>query len=168
MVAFQLSFPRKQISYSTALSALCSHRGKKSQPGTSCPMDGLGVLGPDRATPTSVLGITGLGCRVPSTRIRQEAGRSSGASLVFQLCRYMGPADPTGHFPSPFPEPQTQADMHRNLPGHEKKKAGAREPDAGFFCTSVFLTPQPVAAYNKTEIRKSNQNTHPKAKKPLA
>lgn len=48
----------------------------------------------------------------------------------------------------------------------KKKEAGAREPDAGFFCTSVFLTPQPVAAYNKTEIRKSNQNTHPKAKNP--
>lgn len=55
--------------------------------------------------------------------------------------------------------------MHRNLPG-QRKKAGAREPDAGFFCTSVFLTPQPFAAYNKTEIRKSNQNTHPKAKNP--
>lgn len=27
----------------------------------------------------------------------------------------------------------------------------------------MFLTPQPVA-YNKTEIRKSSQNTHPKAK----
>lgn len=48
----------------------------------------------------------------------------------------------------------------------KKNEAGAREPDAGFFCTSVFLTPQPVAAYNKTEIRKSNQNTHPKAKNP--
>lgn len=111
------------------------------------------------------LGMAGLACRVSSTRVRQAAGRSSGVTLFFQLCRHMGPAGPTGHFPSPFPEPQTQADMHRNLPGH-RKKAGAREPDAGFFCTSVFLTPQPVAAYNKTEIRKSNQNTHPKAKNP--
>lgn len=48
----------------------------------------------------------------------------------------------------------------------KEEEAGDSGPDAGFFCTSVFLTPQPVAAYNKTEIRKSNQNTHPKAKNP--
>lgn len=111
--------------------------------------------------------MAGPGCRVPSTRVRQEAGRSSGVSLFFQLCRDMGPAGSTDHTASPLPPLSHRLRLTcTEICLDTEKKAGAREPDAGFFCTSVFLTPQPVAAYNKTEIRKSNQNTHPKAKNP--
>lgn len=69
----------------------------------------------------------------------------------------------------PLLTPRTGPSHKKTCPQQTRDKeeeAGDRGPDAGFFCTSVFLTPQPVAAYNKTEIRKSNQNTHPKAKNP--
>lgn len=73
---------------------------------------------------------------------------------------------------SPLADPQVQAITQGNRPaagirdGTRKKRQETGGLMQVFFCTSVFLTPQPVAAYNKTEIRKSNQNTHPKAKNP--